>query len=306
MIAGAGAGRAPQRPIPAQKPPALEKAWLDAKTVCIFRLGQGPMPQDSTELSSALNAGWRDAITLPDPAKAVVIEGGTYPSVDSMLINFSDGRLRPADKKTEKKSNIELNNKVEKNLQVEHLEVRGTPMLYQSAHLNMRLLADSAQIDMERDRRGRPVMMLSQAKSGSLSLDVSRADAESLMLHNAREMAAPYGINIERMQFTVLPETPRSIKASLYVATKIAFIPAGMLFQCHVTIDDSMNAKITGLTCEGDEALGPLIVHFLRPALAKVNDKSHPLVSFPAQKMHLRDVAVRVDDGLHLKAEFGT
>jgi hypothetical protein len=262
------------------------------------------MPEDSRELSVALNEGWKDAITLPDPGKAVVIEGGTYPSLGSLLINFSDGRLRPADK--DKKDKIEVNNKVEKNLQVDHLEVRGTPMLLQSARLNMRLIADTAQIDMERDRRGRPVMLLSQAKSGTLNLDVSRADAESLMLHNAREMASPYGITVERMQFTVAPETPRSIQASLYVATKIAFIPAGMLFQCHVIIDDAMNAKITGLTCEGDEALGPLIVHFLRPALAKYNNKSHPLMSFPAQKMHLRDVAVHVDDGLHLRAEFGS
>lgn len=305
MTTGTGATRLPPRTVPAKRPPAPEKAWLEAKSVCVFRLGNGRMPEDSRELSVALNEGWKDAITLPDPGKAVVIEGGIYPSLGSLLINFSDGRLRPPDKERDKKDKIEVNNKVEKNLQVDHLEVRGTPMLLQSARLNMRLIADTAQIDMERDRRGRPVMMLSQAKSGTLNLDVSRADAESLMLLNAREMASPYGITVERMQFTVAPETPRSIQASLYVATKIAFIPAGMLFQCHVVIDDAMNAKITGLTCEGDEALGPLIVHFLRPALAKYNNKSHPLVSFPAQKMHLRDVSVHVDDGLHLRAEFG-
>ena len=67
-----------------------------------------------------------------------------------------------------------------------------------------------------------------------------------------------------------------------------------------------MNAKLTGLTCDGDEALGPLIVGLLRPALAKHNNETRPLVSFPAGgKLQLRDVGVRVDDSLHLTAAFG-
>ena len=104
----------------------------------------------------------------------------------------------------------------------------------------------------------------------------------------------------------VVPETPRALSVSLYVSTKVALIPAGMLFKAHVVVDDSMNARISGLTCEGDEALGPLIVQFLRPALARYNGRTRPLVSFPAKDMQLHDVAVTVDDRLHLTAAFGT
>ena len=96
------------------------------------------------------------------------------------------------------------------------------------------------------------------------------------------------------------------MQVSLYVATTVAFIPAGMLFRAHVTVSDAMTAQISGLTCDGDEALGPLIVGLLRPALAKYNGNTRPLVSFPAGKMKLHDVAVHVDDGLHLRAAFGT
>jgi hypothetical protein len=172
--------------------------------------------------------------------------------------------------------------------------------------MNMRLTADTARIDLERDRRGKPIMFLAEAKSGTLTFDVSCADAESLVLHDAREMASHYGVTIESIKIRIFPETPRSIQASVYVDTKVAFIPAGMLFQAHITIDDAMNARISGLDCEGDEALGPLIVHFLRPNLARYNGKTHPLMSFPAEGMKLRDVAVRVDDSLHLTAAFGT
>ena len=260
------------------------------------------MPEDAHELAVALSEGWKQIVFPPDPDKAVFIDGGSYPSINTLRIDFSDALLRPAPKKDK----LDLNNRVEKNLDVQHLEVKGEPMLLRTARLNMRLVADGAQLDMERDRRGRPVMMLAEAKSGSLNFDVSRTDAEAIMLQNAREMAANSGVTIEKLHLTIVPETPRSLQVSLYVSTKVALIPAGMLFRAHVIVDDSMNARISGLSCDGDEALGPLIVHFLRPALARYNGRTRPLVSFPAGKMQLHDVAVRVDDGLHLTAAFGT
>ena len=212
----------------------------------------------------------------PDPDKAVFIDGGSYPSINTLRIDFSDALLRP----TPKKEKLDLNNRIEKNLDVQHLEVKGEPMLLRTARLNMRLVADGAQLDMERDRRGRPVMMLAEAKSGSLNFDVSRTDAEAIMLQNAREMAANSGVTIEKLHLTIVPETPRSLQVSLYVSTKVALIPAGMLFRAHVIVDDSMNARISGLSCDGDEALGPLIVHFLRPALARYNGRTRPLSVF--------------------------
>ena len=301
-----GVGPAPAARRPAPRPPTEPKAWIDAKSFSVFPLGDGAMPDDAQSLCAALNEGWKQEIDVPDPEKAVVITGGIYPSVASMLIDFSDGRIRTTHEKKKGDGKIELSNKVEKNLQVEHLEVRGEPVLVRSSRMNMRLTADTAQINLERDRRGKPVMMLALAKSGTLSFDMSRVDAEALVLHDARELASHYGIDIESIRITIFPETPRSIQASVYVETKIAFIPAGMLFQAHIAIDDSMNARISGLACEGDGALGPLIVHFLRPSLARYNGKTHPLMSFPEEKMKLRDVAVRVDDGLHLTAAFGT
>lgn len=298
MGAGALSPANPRRPAQPDRP----KAWMDAKNMCVFSLGEGRMPQDPTELSVALREGWKQVIAVPDPDKAVLIQGGAYPALDTLRIDLSDSVLHPP--KTKEK--VELNNKVEENLQVQHLEVRGQPMLLERAKLNMRLTADDARIDMERDRRGRPVMLLAQAKAGTLSFDVSRTDAESLMLQNAREMASHFGVQVVSMQLRVIPQTPRSVQAELHVSTKVALIPAGMLFKAHVTVDDHMNARLSGLTCEGDEALGPLIVHFLRPALARYEGRVRPLVSFPAKDMQLHDVAVRVDDRLHLTAAFGS
>jgi hypothetical protein len=149
-------------------------------------------------------------------------------------------------------------------------------------------------------------MVLADAKSGNLNFDITVTDAEQILLRTARESASKYGITIQRMDLKVLPDTPRSVRAQLHVMTLVGFIPAGMTFKAHVIVDDSMNAKLTGLTVDGDEALGPLIVNFLRPGLSRYDNETRPLVSFPAGgRVQLRDVAVRVDDSLHLSAAFG-
>ena len=286
-----------ESPAPAKEP------WLDAKSVCIFRLGAGPMPRAPDELSRALAAGWRGAIELRDPSKAVAIEGGTYPLISTLKIDLSDGELHPPTKR----ERIRVNNRIEQNLDVAHLQVLGEPLLLHQAKLNMSVTATDAQLALERDRRGRPVMMLADAKAGKLTFDVRQADLEALLLRNARETASRYGVRIESTRLRLIAETPRSLQASLHFSTIVGFIPAGVLFKAHLVVDDAMNAGITGLTVEGDEALGPLIVGLLRPALQSYNGKTRPLVGFPAAaRLHLRDVALRVDDSLHLTAAFGS
>ncbi|HEY8751289.1 MAG TPA: hypothetical protein VIM11_25120 [Tepidisphaeraceae bacterium] len=276
--------------------------WFEAKSVCLFRLGTGPMPQTSDELSDALQRGWSQAIRFPDPAAVISMEQPGFPSIGALKVNLSDGQL----KITDKKDRIKLNNVIERELQIGKLEIRGEPLLVRKARIHMNLNANSAQLVLERDRVGRPVAMLQDAASGNLAFDVSVADAEALMLHNARDVAVNYGVTVESMHLKIVAETPRSLQVSLHVATLVGFIPAGMLFKAHVNVDDGMNAKITGISIDGDDALGPLIVGLLRPALVKHNNETRPLVGFPAGKLQLRDVAVRVDDSLHLTAAFGS
>jgi hypothetical protein len=295
-------GAAPARPKPLA--PQARDPWFEAKTVCLFRLGTGPMPQTATELSDALQRGWSQAIRFPDPNSVVSMEQPGFPTIGALKLNLTDGQVKIVSGK--KKDRIKLSNTVEQELQVGKLEVHGDPLLVRKARIHMNLNANSAQMVLERDRVGRPVMMLQDADSGSLSFAVSVADAEALMLKSAREAAADYAITVESMRLKITANTPRNLDVNLHVATLVGFIPAGMTFKAHVDVDDGMNAKISGISIDGDEALGPLISTLLRPALTKHNGETRPLVGFPAGKIQLKDVAVRVDDSLHLDAAFGT
>lgn len=294
LITGIGAG-------PAPRPQRPSKPWFDARSICFFRLAAPAMPQTPQELAAALSRGCGQSMILPDADNAVAIDAAQYPAINSLTIDLSDGRFRST-----KKDKINVNNKIEHDLRVRHLEVKGQPLLLQHSQVNMKLVADEAQVALERDMHGRPVMVLADARSGTLNFDVRVADAEAILLRTARDAASKYGISIERMSLKVVPETPRSVQAQVHVMTVVGFIPAGMIFRAHVTVDDGMNARLSGLTVDGDEALGPLIVNFLRPGLEQYNNVRRPLVGFPAGNVRLRDIAVRVDDSLHLTAAFGS
>jgi hypothetical protein len=302
-MTGAQMGAGPVKK--AASPHDKSDPWFEARSVCLFRLGTGPMPQSADELSAALQRGWAQNIHFPDPASVVSMEQPGFPTIGALRLNLTDGQVKIV-RQGEKKDRIKLNNQVEKELQVGKLEVHGDPLLVRKAKIRMNLDASSAQLVLERDRVGRPVMMLQDANSGTLSFQVSVADAESLMLKSAREAAADYGITVESMELKITAETPRNLRVYLHVATLVGFVPAGMTFKARCDVDDGMNAKISGLSIEGDEALGPLISTLLRPQIVKHNGETRPLVGFPAGKIQLKNVAVRVDDSLHLDAAFGT
>lgn len=277
------------------------KAWFDARNVCIFPLSPGELPTSRQELNDSMVSAWQNAIALPDPSRIVQINGGRYPAVDSLRIDLSDGKMETG-KKTEK---IRPDNKPKSRLGVGRFDFVCQPLLCADAKLNVNLSAESVRLDLEHDKQGHPIILLADAQNGTLHFDATSDDLERVVLATAREAAGPYGVEIVSDSVKIEAKTPRSVSLTLHISTRVALIPAGMTFRAHVDIDDAMNAKLTGLKIDGDEALGPLIVGLLRPGLAKYEGKSRPLISFPSHEMRLHDVQVTVDDSVHLTAAFG-
>src|SRR3954452_24154238 len=103
-------------------PPQRMEPWFEARSVCLFRLGTGPMPQSADELSTALQRGGAQAIRFPDPNAVVSMEQPGVPTIGSLKLNLTDGQVKIAPPGA-KKDRIKLNNQVEKELQVGNLEV---------------------------------------------------------------------------------------------------------------------------------------------------------------------------------------
>ncbi len=279
------------------------KAWFDARNVCIFPLSPGKLPTSRQELNDSMVTAWQKAITLPDPSRIVQINGGRYPAVDSLRIDLSDGKMETS--KGKKADKVRPDNKPKSRLGVGRFDFVCQPLLCEEAKLNVNLSAERVRLDLEHDKQGHPILLLADAQTGTLHFDATSDDLERVVLAMAREAAGPYGVDIVSDSIRIEAKTPRSVSLTLHVKTRVALIPAGMTFKAHVDIDDAMNAKLTGLKIDGDEALGPLIVGLLRPGLAKYEGKSRPLISFPSHEMQLHDVAVTIDDSVHLTAAFG-
>src|SRR3712207_5444782 len=77
------------RPKPKPKPVAKaaeeEKAWVDAKDVCVFRYGERKLPINATDFDHALTKGWERSFLLPDLERTVEVDGGErYPRLRAL------------------------------------------------------------------------------------------------------------------------------------------------------------------------------------------------------------------------------
>ena len=145
--------------------------------------------------------------------------------------------------------------------------------------------------------------MLGDAKSASFQFRSNpRAGSGAHLKIDLNEAASKYGVSVKSVTLKLDAENDRSIDLDLHVATKVAFVPAGMRFRAHVEIDDEMYAKLTKLQCDGDEALGPLIVGLIRPGLAKYEGKSRLVFSFPTGQLKLKDVTIQGEEDVKISA----
>ena len=254
-------------------------------------------------LDLSLSQGWESRLTVPADADLVRIEGAAaYPYLDAMTIDLSQVVVHMK-KKTKKLKPV---GKSEGSLRVENLEFVARPLLVERAKLLVGMSASDAKLDFRRDKRGQPMLTLSDARDGRLSLEVTKKDIDALLLKAAREAAGKYGVTVDRTKLKLDVVDGRSMRADLKVDTRIGFLPAGLRFKARVDVDDKLNGRIKTLSCEGDQLLGPIISGIINPALKKYEGKNRPLVGFPWGKMKLQDFDLRMDDAFHLDVTFGT
>jgi hypothetical protein len=217
---------------------------------------------------------------------------------------LSNGQMDP-DRKPEKGS-APVNRAVS-TVGISRFVLVGQPLICDDAHISVTLTADDVRMDLEHDRRGRPIMLLNDADHGTLRFDATFADLDKIILARARKDASPYGVDVKDTRFQLTSDAAgRELTAKLRLQTTFCYIPAGMNFSAHVKVDDAMNAHLTNLKCDGDEVLGPIVVGMLRPFLAKYEGKTRPLIGFPTPDIHLRDVSVTADQSVHLAATFSS
>ena len=249
-----------------------------------------------------MRGGWKGVLRFRDPSRVIDLAGGRYPAVDSMTIDLTGAVANPNHKSAKVPDPVPT----VKRLAVNHFTMVAEPMVNAGAEVNLKLTGRDVRFDLQHDKEGKPILMLTDAKEGSLHFDLTRADLEKLLLASAREQGGAHAVAVRSVDLDLKSLGPRAVKADLHVSTLVGFVPAGIRFTARVDIDDKMNAKLSHLTCDGDEILGPIVVGLIRPGLAKYEGKTKPLLAFPAGNLKLRDVEIRTGEQVQLEAKFGS
>jgi hypothetical protein len=287
----------------AEAAPHKPRAWFDAKGAFVFPLGKGPLPQTREQLAAALKQGWSSSLRFPEGGDIVQATGGRYPAIGSLHIKL-DGGISNPDPDDSADPPLKPSGKVESRISIRDFSLTADPLVSEKAKMSVFISATDARMEMEHDDQNRPMIMLSDAREASFRFEASNADLERMIVLDLNEAGKKYGVKVKKAQLKVTATNDRSLDVDLHLSTLVALIPAGMRFQAHVDIDDDMFAKLSHLKCDGDEALGFLIVGLIRPGLAKYEGKSRAVFSFPTGELELRDVKIQGGDEVKISAKF--
>src|SRR5688500_3140878 len=137
----------------------------------MFPLAGREFPGNAEELESALTDALAEVFTLKKKG-VVSIDGGDFPDLDSVSVNL-DGAQVSATEPPPKPIGV---GKRKPGLTVGELEVSGHPIRYEQTKLDLDLTATGLTFDFDRDKQGRPVLVLTDAEDGRVEAKISKKD----------------------------------------------------------------------------------------------------------------------------------
>lgn len=296
------------RPARGEKP---DKTWINAGGWCVIPLDAQRMPKSTASLAAAIDAAYRASIEFPADSPVAEAQGDMADRLESLRVNLSDAVLPPPaprdkDKPAAKPPEDFL---PAGRVKVKEFKLQGHRMTCGPATFNFDLSADDAQFDFAHDSLGAPLLIMTAARAGELSFEVSVEDLEALILASFKQEAGRFGLAVNGASLTMRTEVDenggRTLRTKLHLRTAFAGVPAGLNFGARLDIDRALNGRLSRLSCNGDDILGPLISGLIQPALKKYDDKTRPLVRFPKDRIHLRDVKIEAGESLRFHITFG-
>jgi hypothetical protein len=266
----------------------------------MFPLAGKTYPGSIEELSNSLVTAMEQMLRFPQRSK-VVTATGDYPALDGVKINLTDAMVvtetlppRP-----------EAGSDRKPGVTVASLDVIGKPIRHQTAKVDFSLTARGLSFDFARDPAGNPMLVLKSAQAGSVEVDISRQDLQSLVSAAAAMAVNAHGITIQDVQLTLANLGPRTLHAEVRVKAKKAFVSGTLLLSGRADIDDELIATLSEVSVTGDGMIGKLAAGALKGKLSEIQGEKIPLTTFSLGDVRLHDLNVSTETGLHVTAAFG-
>ncbi|MDP9098606.1 MAG: hypothetical protein M3N48_06380 [Verrucomicrobiota bacterium] len=257
------------------------------------------LPDNAADLARRLNESLRELFQVPnDP---VAVREVSYPHLASLTVSLDGAQLRsqpptvpsPAGEATP-------------SLIVDSFVAKGSQISVGPAAVDFALQAKNVHLHRATDSQGNVVLMLHSAADGRIEVSASPADLEALIAEVAKSEAAKQGVVIDSVQLSLRSNSPRSLAAEVRLRAKKLFLSTSLRITGQVDLDEELNAKISGLDCTGEGAMGGIACGILKPHLEKINGRKFSLMSLPLGEVRLRDVRIAAGDRLSITAEFGS
>ena len=264
----------------------------------MFPLHTKSFPTSAPELARLMNESvQRVFITTTEP---VTIQGGVYPSLESVGIRLDDARLLPEPTRPPVVSGGRA-----PALHVQDLHLEGSRIALGPATADLRLHARDVRFDQARDAENGIVLLLQSAASGEVQILADKAELEKAIAALASQEAGKQGVTLEDVSLKFHERGARSLSGEVQVKARKLFFSTVIRIAADLDLDDELNATISGLVCKGDGAIGMLACGVLAPHLQKLDGRTFSLLALPLGDIRLRDVRISSGEMIGVSAEFG-
>lgn len=269
----------------------------------MFYLSSHDFPRSTQELESSLLESLRTVLAFsPGESRPVRVEGGNLPAVDRIRIDLSGATVIDTRQPPPRPVGV---GQTEPGVQAAQLEILGHPVHVRGAGIHLDLNAGDVLFNYDRDREGRPLLLLAAAEAGRVTIKISRDDLETLLLAEAKAAAAKQGVAVEKATLDLVPVDQRSVAIVARVTAKKLFARATVEVRGQLRVDDELNAKLLGLSCEGEGIVGGLAGNLIRPYLERFNNAKLPLAAVSLGTIRLHNLRIEAGPSLQLQAAFG-
>ena len=244
-----------------------------------------------------LDQSLRQIVDTQSDIVAVVEE--VFPELQELRINLDGARLR-----ADAPRPSAISGETIQAFRVENFALSAKGFRVEEIPLDLWMQADNVQLHQARDRDGKLVLVFHTAHSGSINFSVGKMDLERLILVIAKREAEKHGVAIEDLKLSLSSAGPRAIDGVVQFRARKSFLRGIIHIAARLEVDEKLVAKVSGLTCTGDGAIGNMAAGMLRPQLQSFNGRELNLTALPLGEISLRDIEIVAGEKVEISAQF--
>jgi hypothetical protein len=256
------------------------------------------LPTNGDDLAQLLEQSLRRLVDTQNDIVAVREEA--FPEIRELRINLDGARLR-----TDGPRPSSVSGETTLAFRVESFELSARGLSVEDMPLDLRIHANNVQLHQGRDRDRQLVLVLHAADSGRIDVSAAKADLEKLIRAIAKREADKQGVSIEDLKLSLSTVKPRAIEGIVQLRARKLFLRGVIRIAAKLEVDEKLTAKMSGVTCTGDGAVGAMACNLLRPHLQRLDGRHLNLAALPLGEISLRDIEIAAGEKLGITAQFG-